>query len=586
MILKRIIYTLLFIFCAFIELNAQKFPQYDCQPMALSPDVSGGFCVMRPHHFHLGLDFRTQRKEGWNIYAVEQGWVKRIKISHYGYGKSIQIQHPDGYVSHYGHLSKYAALIDAYIKKLQYELKCYEFDFFLPAGAISVAKGQVIAYSGNSGGSQGPHLHFEIRDSTNTYVYNPLLFGIKISDTKAPVLKGLRFYSKGKEPVTHEVKINKYGNYYMSGFSTFNAFCFWELSYNALDPQNGSGFNNSVYKAQLFVDDSLAFEFKMDSLKIDDQRSSDFHMDYDNWVRTGFYYEKLWLNDETHLPIYTNGLKGLWQSLSNGVHTVKVKLADFNKNTTSFSFKLNFDATECISIEGPEPDPNFFVEHNKDKVIRSDDNKQDPSIILKIPAFTFFRDYVQLYPKVDVTLNTFGELNFTLGDKYTPLHNAYTVEIITNHKKVPIDKLCVVYYGKEGKIKYYSPITYNESKLTVELKDLGSFSVWADTVRPVIKKMNIRDSMYVMFNDTIKTYATDELSDICKYNAYIDRVWHLTEYEYKLELLATALPESLSVGPHSFEIEVMDDRNNKAYRKMTIIITKNKADLLLNKKKK
>jgi hypothetical protein len=144
----------------------------------------------------------------------------------------------------------------------------------------------------------------------------------------------------------------------------------------------------------------------------------------------------------------------------------------------------------------------------------------------------------------------------------------------------------LVYYGKEGKMKYYPPVSYNENSITVMVKDMGDFSVWADTVKPIIKKMNIRDSIYVMHKAIITTVATDELSDVCKYNAYIDGEWHLTEYEYKSDLLTTRLPKGLSMGPHTFEIEVLDDRKNRAYRKMTIFITQNENDLLLNKKKK
>jgi hypothetical protein len=557
---------------------SQTYPQYTRQPMDVAPDISGGFCVMRAHHFHLGLDFRTQRKEGWNIYSVEDGWIKRIKISHYGYGLAIQVQHKDGYVSHYGHLSGYAPPIAQYVKDLQYKNRSYEIEVFPKPGEIPVTRGMVIGYSGNTGGSQGPHLHFEIRDSTNTYVYNPLLFGIKISDTKAPKLKGLRFYTYGKTPVNHDIKVNKYGTLYMSS-STLYAETSWGLAYKAVDPQNGSGFHNSVYHTQLFVDDELAFEFKLDKLKIDDQRSSDYHMDYTYWVDHAEYYEKLFLEESNAelLGIYTKGLKKVMYSLSTGNHKVKLRLADFYKNTTEFSFTLHFTNIPT-NVEGG-PAMKYNQEYSTAAALKE--------IKVTIPAYGLFEDRLdRLEPVITSTQNEMGEMNFSFGTKYIPIRYSYLIEVATNHIKIPQEKLCVVYYQKDGKMKYYNPVTTTANSITIESRDMGSFSVWADTTRPKISKMSIRDSFYIMYNSKILTYADDNLSSVHKYNAYIDGVWHLTSYEYKEDLLTTVLPEGLSPGPHTFEIEIMDERKNKAYRKLTIFVTMNADDLLLNKKRK
>lgn len=576
--IKRFLPFVIFLVSALPLVQAQTYPQYTQQPLGISPDISGGFCVMRSHHFHLGLDFRTQRKEGFNIYAVEEGYVKRIKISHYGYGRLIQIQHPDGYVSHYGHLSAYAEPIAQYVKDLQYQMKSYEVEIFPPPGLIKVTKGQVIAYSGNSGGSTGPHLHFEIRDSTNTYVLNPLLFGIKISDTKKPVLQSLRLYSGGKDPVNYPVKKNKYGAYYMSS-STLYAADWWGLAYNAIDPQDGSGFKNSVYHTQLYVDDQLAFEFKMDQLKIDDQRSSDYHMDYKYWVDNGEYYEKLFNEEGNALPIYTKGLKDMFYSLSTGSHSIKIKLADFYKNSTEFSFTLSFtEGTATIMY-----DDDNYINYKKPNTLETPSRE----IVVNIPANALYysNKLSEIRPTITSTQNEMGEMNFSFGTKYIPVRYSYKMDIKVNHTKIPVEKLCLVYYGKDGKMKYYSPTSYNENSITVDVKDMGSFSVWADTTCPVIKKITVRDSMYVMYNGKIVTTATDELSDISTYNAYFDGVWHLTEYEYKEDKLTTKIPDGLSVGWHTFEIEVLDDRANRSYRKMTIYITKDENDLAKNKKK-
>jgi len=573
--IKRFLQVTIFLLPALSQAWTQTYPQYTQQPLGISPDISGGFCVMRSHHFHLGLDFRTQRKEGFNIYSVEEGYVKRIKISHYGYGRLIQIQHPDGYVSHYGHLSGYAAPIDQYVKDIQYKMKSYEVEIFPPSGLIKVTKGQVIAYSGNSGGSTGPHLHFEMRDSTNTHVLNPLLFGIKISDTKKPILQGIRLYSNGDNGTNHAVKKNKYGAYYMSS-STLYAKNLWGLAYNAIDPQDGSGFKNSVHHTQLLIDDQLVFEFVLDKIKIEDQRSSDYHMDYRYWVDNSEYYEKLFLEDGNLLPIYTKGLTDMRFALTPGTHTIKIRLADFYKNTTEFSFNLGYSADAIYMKEDP------IVKFDKQYIASSSGNEVKITIE---PNTLYYNMFEKLEPTITSTQNEIGEMNFSFGNKYIPVRCTYKMDIKVNHSKYPVDKLCLVYYGKDGKMKYYSPVSYNENSITVDVKDMGSFSVWADTTRPVIKKMTVRDSMYVMYNGKIVTTATDNLSDVCKYNAYFDGVWHLTEYEYKEDKLTTKIPDGLAVGPHTFEFEVLDDRKNRSYRKITIFITKDESDLAKNKKR-
>ena len=142
-----------------------KYPKnYFRSPLDIPMSLSGNFGEIRPNHFHSGLDLRTNSREGLNIYAVADGYVSRIKVSPYGYGKAIYITHPNGYVSVYGHLSAYSGAIAEYIKKAQYEKESFEVELFPAKDEIKVTKGQVIAFSGNTGGSGGPHLHFEIRD--------------------------------------------------------------------------------------------------------------------------------------------------------------------------------------------------------------------------------------------------------------------------------------------------------------------------------------------------------------------------------------------------------------------------------------
>ena len=157
-------------------------------PLDIPLILSGSFGELRSNHFHSGIDIKTQQREGLKTYAIAEGTITRIKVSIWGYGKVIYIAHPNGYTSVYGHLQKFSPKIEAYINKIQYEKESFEVEVFPDFGALTVEKGELIAYTGNTGGSSGPHLHFEIRQSASEKPTNPLLYGYDVKDGTSPVL--------------------------------------------------------------------------------------------------------------------------------------------------------------------------------------------------------------------------------------------------------------------------------------------------------------------------------------------------------------------------------------------------------------
>src|SRR5690606_27189119 len=173
---------------------AQEFPQDFRNPLGITNYLSGNFGELRGFHFHSGLDIKTNQREGYNIYAVQDGYVSRINISPRGYGHAIYITHPNGYTSVYAHLQQFKGEIEKYTREIQYAKQKFAIDITVPKNAIPVKKGDIIGLSGNSGSSGGPHLHFEIRDSETQEVFNPFLFGFDIPDTKAPLLNGMYIY--------------------------------------------------------------------------------------------------------------------------------------------------------------------------------------------------------------------------------------------------------------------------------------------------------------------------------------------------------------------------------------------------------
>ena len=178
---------------------SQKLSNNFGKPFKLNLLISGNYGELRPNHFHSGLDFKTNGKENQEIISIGNGYVSRINISTWGYGKAVYITHPNGYTSVYAHINKFNTEIETYIRSLQYKNKTYEIDTLLPKDFIKVKKGEFIAYSGNTGNSFGPHLHFEIRTTDTEHPINPLLFGYDVKDSKAPKIYSLVTYNLNSE---------------------------------------------------------------------------------------------------------------------------------------------------------------------------------------------------------------------------------------------------------------------------------------------------------------------------------------------------------------------------------------------------
>ena len=92
MIRHAFCFLLLFIFIPrFGESQTIKnLPQdYFVNPLDIDLKLSGTFGELRSNHFHSGLDIKTNQRTGAKVYASASGYVSRIKIERYGYGKVV-----------------------------------------------------------------------------------------------------------------------------------------------------------------------------------------------------------------------------------------------------------------------------------------------------------------------------------------------------------------------------------------------------------------------------------------------------------------------------------------------------------------
>ena len=145
-------------------------------PVHYPIELAGNFGEPRPNHFHAGIDVKTDRMTGKPLYAMADGFISKVSVGTHGFGKAVYVRHPDGNTSVYVHLDDFAPQIEAAVKRYQYAHKVYATDITFPATMMPVHKGQFIGFSGNTGSSQGPHLHLELHRTQSGDLLDPLAY--------------------------------------------------------------------------------------------------------------------------------------------------------------------------------------------------------------------------------------------------------------------------------------------------------------------------------------------------------------------------------------------------------------------------
>jgi murein DD-endopeptidase MepM/ murein hydrolase activator NlpD len=249
---------------------------YFSSPLGINLTETGSFAEVRANHFHSGIDFSIQQKEGLPVFAVADGVISRIKVSPVGFGNALYIDHPNGFTSVYAHMKGYNDTISEYLHANQYKKKSFEVDLF-PENMkdfIYVKKGDVIGYAGNSGSSGGAHLHFELRDTKTEKIINPLLFGFNITDKIPPYIDFIKIYPEDKanffasannEAVRYDVKKMAGGECRLSPKDTIEAWGNFSVGVQAFDFNQNRSDRNGFYSLNMFADNVSFYSMTCDS---------------------------------------------------------------------------------------------------------------------------------------------------------------------------------------------------------------------------------------------------------------------------------------------------------------------------------
>ena len=552
------------LFCASLIFNfqlstfnllAQPFPQgYFRNPMDHDIGLSATFGEFRTGHFHAGLDMRTGGETGKPVYAAADGYVAKVSISPWGGGKILYIKHPNGYTTVYMHLNDYVGAIGKAVLKEQYAQRSYSISKLFAPNELPVKKGQMVAHSGNTGGSGGPHLHFEVRRGgiedlhTHSTTINPLLFDLPYKDNIKPTLRGLRIYPVGGNPIDigKESAVTVPTEFYLGIYAT--------------DDAEGSTAKNGIDRVEVYLDGTLFFLYTTESIPVDSSRMVNALIDFRHYANTRQAYlltRTLPGAEGPWIPVHQGD--GIFRLKAGSTHHIGVKVYDIMDNCAEQVVTVKVQAesgkrkSESVGEAAKYDQPFSF---------------SDPNFTVQFPPFTLYADdrmKVQTDDAAPVT-TPIVTIQPTLND--IPPHLAYTLSL---KPKAPLaaetDKVVVVRIDG-NKTSAYST-TYADGWYTTQVRDFGQFTLAIDTVTPNVRPINFSEGKPFK-GSLLKVKIGDNLAGVETYKCYLNGEWILGEYDGKTATVFIDAAGKLRSGKNELRVEVTDGSGNLTRRSFTI----------------
>ena len=522
-----------FLLCLFLLLlnntEAQDFPQknypknYFGWPLKLKPDIVANFGELRPNHYHMGLDCRTDAKVNQIVVAAADGYITRVTIEPFGFGRCIVINHPNGYSTLYAHLNNFNPALEKYVTAQQYKLQSWKVDLKIPEGMFPVKKGEFISYSGSTGGSQGPHTHFEIRETKTDKVLNPMLFGMPIPDNVPPTILRLYVYDRNisvYEQNPHLFPLKKINGSYTSVPSMITSHSDRiSFAISTFDSKTGSHNPNGIYQAVLYEDGVPISGFQLNDITYDETRYVNAHIDYKLRSNGGPFAEHL-----SRLPGNPEGIykdfngDGVITFADYNIHHFKVEVKDADGNTSV----LKFDAR--LSDD--------FKSTNKPITVAHDENEFLPGYLnvfeneefgITLPENVLY-DSVRFEYQVTKAVNENSASDVVkILRSDIPSQAYFPVKIRTFAGDKFKNKIVMHRYW--GTKNDYVKADCDKGWCVANFREFGFFQLLVDTVPPVISLINFRDGMNCSRLGSLLIRVTDNNKEIKNFRAELDGKW-------------------------------------------------------------
>jgi murein DD-endopeptidase MepM/ murein hydrolase activator NlpD len=534
-------------------------------PLHTTPQLSAGFGELRSDHFHMGIDIRTGGRENLPVYAVEDGYISRVVVQPDGFGKALFVTHPNGYTSLYAHLNRFGDAVETVIRDQQYAAESWLQDVSFVAGRFPVSRGQLIAYSGNTGTSEGPHLHFEWRDTKTGKNLNPLLAGVAVADGIPPAIRGLYWYDRRYS--TYETGPNiiaidgEKGRYHAKRKVVKVTSPVVSFAIRAEDRMDDSRFKFGITSAEVRLDDSLVYAFSLTSLTYTDTRYVNACIDYGKYITAGIYIQHLCRLPGNNLPMFNKGT-GTIHLQDSLPHAVDIKIMDAANNTTHLAFDVQvgqFDPFAHAYADGTT----VLWPGRENKVT----GKQ---VEVNFSAAALYDTVPFVLREQPVSGRNMASALITLHKSTVPVHDPYKVQVKTTlAERDPLRNRTVMQL-KNFKKKVVVKGKWQGNYMCASFRQLGTVQLLTDTIAPQITALgwNNRD-VFAGAMKTLRLACTDNLGSIARFRAELDGAWIL--FTQKGNEFTHVFDEHCKRGNHLLTIQATDVAGNVATERFSFV---------------
>ncbi len=548
-----------------IQAQAPSYPRgYFRNPLNLPMNLVANFGELRTNHWHMGLDIRTNHQVNQPVYAAADGYVARIRVEPLGFGQAIFINHPNGLTTVYGHLNQFFPALAQYVREQQYARSSWPLELEFQPDQFPVRKGQFIAYSGNAGASQGPHLHFEIRDTRTTRCLNPLLFGLPVPDPVAPTITRLALYDRSRSVYGQSPRLvpleHSSGNYHIKGGSPVRTG--WrKLSFaiGAFDRLGGSANPVGIYQARVWVDSRLVSGFTLDSIDYTETRDVNAQIDYPYHARTGIYLQHLSPLPGDNCRVYDRVAgEGVLVLEDQAIHQVRIEVLDAYLNHATLQFSLRYDPSQAAPEPGSGEGGQVTLTPNYVNVW------ERPDFEAYLPEGAIYDTVRTVYQRFDAQEPAAASARHVFGDPAIPVHGEFTVRLQARPGLPDAWRDRLVIRCQAGGRTVMRKASWENGWIMARFNGFGEFQAFGDLEPPLLPAPGQGDTLDFSGRSALVLTPSDRFG-VASLQAELDGRWLLFTND-KGRSWVYRFDERCPYGIHQLRVRVRDLAGNETVR--------------------